>query len=92
MVPPLNTNPNMAHSNSPSVDGSQAGGTLVASGTVSTVIRDSLPIPFTRESLRGFRMYFSIFLFVKMRLPGKGDKVFKPRIDPSCSKGPHAPG
>ncbi|GAA0183047.1 hypothetical protein LIER_30529 [Lithospermum erythrorhizon] len=82
----------MSHSESPSLEGSQTGGTPIVSGTVPIVIRDPLSVPFSEEKLRGFRRHFSIPSYVQMRLPGEGDQVFEPRIDPSCSEGPHAPG
>ncbi|GAA0170849.1 hypothetical protein LIER_25023 [Lithospermum erythrorhizon] len=62
------------------------------SGIVPTIIRDSLLVPFSEEDLRGFKRHFSIPSYVKMRLHGDGDLVFEPRVDPSCSEDPHAPG
>ncbi|GAA0176479.1 hypothetical protein LIER_29461 [Lithospermum erythrorhizon] len=91
MFLPLNSNLQPSPSEAPSTEGSQTSGTPLISGTVPTIIRKSLPVPFSKEDLRGFRRHFSILSFVQMRLLGEGDQVFEPRIDPSCSEGPHAP-
>ncbi|GAA0161701.1 hypothetical protein LIER_17955 [Lithospermum erythrorhizon] len=82
--PPSTSNVPASHSKSPSAEGSQNGGTPFVSGTVPTIIRDSLPVLFSEADLRDFRRYFSI--------PSYGDQVFEPRLYPSCSKGPYALG
>ncbi|GAA0168162.1 hypothetical protein LIER_22940 [Lithospermum erythrorhizon] len=50
---------------------------------VPTVIRNSLPVPFSFEDSENFREYFSIPPSVEMRLPVEGDTVFESRVDPS---------
>ncbi|GAA0168772.1 hypothetical protein LIER_40633 [Lithospermum erythrorhizon] len=55
ILPPLNSNPPESHLESPSAKGSQTGGTPIVSSIVPTVIRDSLPVLFFEENLRGFR-------------------------------------
>ncbi|GAA0174906.1 hypothetical protein LIER_28194 [Lithospermum erythrorhizon] len=51
ILPPSNSNPNAPPTESPSAVRSQTGGTPVVSGSVPTVIRDSLPVPLSKESL-----------------------------------------
>ncbi|GAA0174043.1 hypothetical protein LIER_27515 [Lithospermum erythrorhizon] len=61
-------------------------------GNIPTIIRDSLPVPFTEEHLRNFRGDFSIPSSVDMRLPGEGDQVYEPVLDPAATEAPHYPG
>ncbi|GAA0172892.1 hypothetical protein LIER_26625 [Lithospermum erythrorhizon] len=59
---------------------SQLGAPAINTGdpplAVPTVIRDSLPVPFSFEDLTNFREYFSIPPLVKMRLSVEGDTRF----------------
>ncbi|GAA0146870.1 hypothetical protein LIER_06718 [Lithospermum erythrorhizon] len=56
------------------------------SGDPPTIIRDSLPVAFSKEDLINFKQYFSIPPFVEVRLPLEGEQVFESPIDPSQSE------
>ncbi|GAA0174216.1 hypothetical protein LIER_27657 [Lithospermum erythrorhizon] len=72
--------PTPAPSPAPGVDASQTGVSATEIGdlphAIPTVIRDSLPVPFTSDDLEKFRQYFSIPPSVEIRLLVDGDMIF----------------
>ncbi|GAA0171353.1 hypothetical protein LIER_25404 [Lithospermum erythrorhizon] len=67
---------------STSAGNSQTAALAQDTGNIPTIIRDTLPVPFTEEHLRNFRHHFSIPSFVDMRLSRKGDQVYEHVLDP----------
>ncbi|GAA0186514.1 hypothetical protein LIER_33802 [Lithospermum erythrorhizon] len=72
--------------------GAAAGNTGDNHIAAPTIIRKSLPVPFTEEDLVNYMQYFSIPSSVEIRLPIEGDQVLEPRVDPSQSEGAFSPG
>ncbi|GAA0186524.1 hypothetical protein LIER_33812 [Lithospermum erythrorhizon] len=80
--------PPHVHRADASQTGASAGNTGDLPPAVPTVVRDSLPVPFSSEDLENVRQYFSVPHSVEMRLPVEGDMVFEPRVDPSQTECP----